>query len=215
MYIAFVFVVVVAGCIGATWRGLGAPCWVGVAVSCVPGWGGVGVGGGCPRGGSAGSWHAVLGWGGNELAGGRVLRAVSGWRGWWWLGLAYRVEGAWRVGGVLRIVLRQHGIVGCCVPYWGGVVPSSSLATSSILCSHGIGSHVGVVCWGGGEWRWLRWLVCTRRRQWPAMLKLWGWSAWNNGVVVREEHISLLWERNGSTTHIPTPQIKPLLDTIF
>ncbi|KAH8990950.1 hypothetical protein EDB83DRAFT_2325460 [Lactarius deliciosus] len=31
--------------------------------------------------------------------------------------------------------------------------------------------HVGAACWGGDEWRWPRWLACTRGRQWPAMLK--------------------------------------------
>ncbi|KAH9032374.1 hypothetical protein EDB83DRAFT_2319133 [Lactarius deliciosus] len=45
----------------------------------------------------AGSW-CVLGWGG----GGRVLCAVSGWRGGQWrLGLACCVKVAWRVSGVL------------------------------------------------------------------------------------------------------------------
>ncbi|KAH9080261.1 hypothetical protein EDB83DRAFT_2608550 [Lactarius deliciosus] len=43
------------------------------------------------------SWR-VLGWGGGELAGGGVLRAVSGWRGGqWWLGLACRIETVWQV----------------------------------------------------------------------------------------------------------------------
>ncbi|KAH8980446.1 hypothetical protein EDB86DRAFT_2835337 [Lactarius hatsudake] len=82
------------------------------------------------------SWR-VLGWGG----GGRVLRAVSGWCGGrWWLGLVCRVEAAWRVGRVLCVVLRQHGglaVVGCCVPYWGGVVA-------------GWWSGCCVPCWGGG-----------------------------------------------------------------
>ncbi|KAH8999638.1 hypothetical protein EDB86DRAFT_2828254 [Lactarius hatsudake] len=261
-------------------------CWVRVAVSqqvagcCVPCRGGVGVGGG---------WWGVVrrvgvAWG--SVAGGGVLRAVSGWRGGRWrLGLACRIEAAWRVGRVLRVVLRQHGglaVAGCCMPYWGGVVagwwsgccvpcwgsggvvlqvmlgrraggrlemtcmlkpwycepcwgggggvlrvmlgrragagqlemtrvlevaaiacnvqgerekkkkkhisnafgpkPSSSSATFSILRSRGIASHVGVVCWGGDEWRWLRWLACTRGWQWPAALKLWdglcGITAW-------------------------------------
>ncbi|KAH8989048.1 hypothetical protein EDB86DRAFT_2831804 [Lactarius hatsudake] len=68
-----------------------------------------------------------------------------------------------------------------------GPKPSSSSATFSILRSRGIVSHVGAACWGGDEWRWLRWLACTRGRQWPAALKPWGWSAWNNGVVVRAD----------------------------
>ncbi|KAH9000525.1 hypothetical protein EDB86DRAFT_2827850 [Lactarius hatsudake] len=234
----------------ATWRSLGV-CWVGVVVSrqvagcCMPCRGGVGVGGG---------WRGVacrvgVAWG--LVAGGGVLRAVSGWHGGRWrLGLVCHVEAAWRVGGVLRIVLRQHGrlaVVGCCVPYWGGVVlwycepcwgggggvsrvmsgwcagagwlemtcmlkaaaiacnvqgerekkkkkhisnafgpkPSSSLATFSILRSRGIASHVGAACWGGDEWRWLRLLACTRGRQWPAALKPWGWSMWNNSVVFK------------------------------
>ncbi|KAH8995048.1 hypothetical protein EDB86DRAFT_2829610 [Lactarius hatsudake] len=236
----------------ATWRSLGV-CWVGVA-------GGVGVGGG---------WQGVarrvrVAWG--LVAGGGVLRAVSGWRGGWWrLGLACHVEAAWRVGGVLRVMLRQHGglaVAGCCVPYWGGVVVgwwsgccvpcwggggvvsrvmsgrraggrlemTRMLEAAAISCnvqavvlravlgrrwggvaSHvgaacwggavvddsrargggnslqrsgrGIASHVGAACWGGDKWRWLRWLACTRGRQWPAALKPWGWSAWNNGVV--------------------------------
>ncbi|KAH8976671.1 hypothetical protein EDB86DRAFT_2839570 [Lactarius hatsudake] len=52
-----------------------------------------------------------------------------------------------------------------------GPKPSSSSATFSILRSRGIVSHVGAACWGGDEWRWLRWLACTRGRQWPAALK--------------------------------------------
>ncbi|KAH8983090.1 hypothetical protein EDB86DRAFT_2834099 [Lactarius hatsudake] len=124
----------------ATWRSLGV-CWVGVAVSqqvagcCAPCRGGVGVGGG---------WRGVarrvrVAWG--LVAGGGVLRAVSGWRGGRWrLGLACRVEAAWRVGGVLRVVLMQHGglaVAGCCMPYWGGVVA-------------GWWSGCCVPCWGGG-----------------------------------------------------------------
>ncbi|KAH9038058.1 hypothetical protein EDB85DRAFT_1888118 [Lactarius pseudohatsudake] len=166
------------GCIGVTWRGLGALCWVGVVVSR------------------------------------RVARSCAPCHGgWWWLGFACSVEVAWQVGGVLRVVLRQHGesaVVGCCVPYWGGVVwqgvashvraragagtsgddlrahargsgnvqrsgpkPSSSFATSSILRNCGIVSHVGAACWGGDEWRWLTWLTCTRGQQWSATVKLW------------------------------------------
>ncbi|KAH9173138.1 hypothetical protein EDB89DRAFT_1905632 [Lactarius sanguifluus] len=37
-----------------------------------------------------------------------------------------------------------------------GPKPSSSSAMSSILCSHGIASHVRAACWGGDEWRWER-----------------------------------------------------------
>ncbi|KAH9002874.1 hypothetical protein EDB86DRAFT_2826718 [Lactarius hatsudake] len=219
---------------------------------------------------------------------------MSGWRGGRWrLGLACHVEVAWRVSGVLHVVLRQHGglaVAGCCVPYWGGVVAgwwlgccvpcwgsggmvsrvmsgrraggrlemTHMLEAAAISCnvqamvlqavlgrrwggvaSHvgaacwgravvddlrargggnslqrsgrGIASHVGAACWGGDEWRWLRWLACTRGRQWPAVLKPWGWSAWNNGVVVREES----FPGNESTTHIPTPQIKPPLDMMY
>ncbi|KAH8977376.1 hypothetical protein EDB86DRAFT_2837895 [Lactarius hatsudake] len=279
-----------------------------------------------------GSWHAMLSqgggrrglvrhgvmwrglgvcWQGGSESVGSGVHAVSGWGGGrWWLGLACRIEAAWQVGGVLRVVLRQHGglaVAGCCVPYWGGVVagwwsgccvpcwggggmvsrvmsgrwrqypatfrpwycepcwggsggvsrvmsgwhagagrlemthvleaaaiacnvqgewekkkkkhisnafglkPSSSSATFSILRSRGIASHVGAACWGGDKWRWLRWLACTRGRQWPAALKPWGWSAWNNGMVVREES----FPGNKSTTHIPTPQIKPPLNTTY
>ncbi|KAH9006736.1 hypothetical protein EDB86DRAFT_2823965 [Lactarius hatsudake] len=264
---------------GGRWR---------VAGCCTPCRGGVGV---------SGRWrgvarHVGVAWG--SVAGGGVLRAVSGWRGGRWrLGLACRVEAAWRVGGVLHVVLRQHGglaVAGCCVPYWGGVVAgwwsgccvpcwggggvvlrvmsgrhaggrlemTRMLKAAAISCnvqavalravlgrrwggvtSHvgaacwgravvddsrargggnslqrsgrGIVSHVGAVCWGGDKWRWLTWLTCTRGRQWPAALKPWGWSAWNNGVVVREES----FPGNESTTHIPTPQIKPPLDTMY
>ncbi|KAH8986675.1 hypothetical protein EDB86DRAFT_2832631 [Lactarius hatsudake] len=173
---------------------------------------------------------------------------MSGWHGGRWrLGLACHVEAAWRVGGVLRVVLRQHGglaVAGCCVPYWGGMVAAVVLravlgrqwggvashvravcwggavvddsrarggGNSLQRSGRGIASHVGAACWGGDEWRWLRWLACTRGRQWPATLKPWGWSAWNNGVVVREES----FPGNESTTHIPTPQIKPPLDTMY
>ncbi|KAH8987706.1 hypothetical protein EDB86DRAFT_2832210 [Lactarius hatsudake] len=70
---------------------------------------------------------------------------------------------------------------------WGGVVVDDSRArgggNSLQRSGRGIASHVGAACWGGDEWRWLRWLACTRGRQWPAALKPWGWSAWNNGVV--------------------------------
>ncbi|KAH9005827.1 hypothetical protein EDB86DRAFT_2824917 [Lactarius hatsudake] len=138
----------VAHCVGVMW-------WVGSGRSwCGSDSGGVGVSGGwglacCVEGvwqvGKVlhvvlrwhGSWH-VLGWGGSELAGGRVSRAVLGWHGgWWWLGLACHVEVVWQVGWwwrgrmevahvheqpaisrVLRAMLGQQGglvVAGC----WG------------------------------------------------------------------------------------------------
>ncbi|KAH8979456.1 hypothetical protein EDB86DRAFT_2835892 [Lactarius hatsudake] len=208
------------------WRG--GRWWV--AGCCAPCRGGVGVSGG---------WQGVarrvgVAWG--SVAGGGVLHAVSGWRGGRWrLGLVCRVEVVWWVGGsgMLRAVLGWRGgglVVGvlCAVLgwWWRGVASHVGAVCwgaigddlhaqggGNILqrSGRGIASHVGAACWGGDEWRWLMWLTCTRGRQWPAVLKPWGWSVWNNGVVVREES----FPGNESTTHIPMPQIKPPLDTTY
>ncbi|KAH9012639.1 hypothetical protein EDB85DRAFT_1900231 [Lactarius pseudohatsudake] len=128
----------------------------------------------------AGSWRAVLGRGGGESAGGAAVCAVSRWHeGWWWLlravlrwrggsaescatwrGLGVLcwvgVAAAWRVGGVVRVVLRQHGglaVAGCCVPYWGGVVRGGSSRVVSVAMRRVRGAVVAeaelvVVGWG-------------------------------------------------------------------
>ncbi|KAH9177654.1 hypothetical protein EDB89DRAFT_1902271 [Lactarius sanguifluus] len=86
----------------------------------------------------AGSWR-VLGRGGGELAGGGVLRAVSGWRGGRsQLGLACHVEGAWRVGGVLACVGSGWRMEVVRVHEWAAI--------SRVLCCVGAARWVG----GGG-----------------------------------------------------------------
>ncbi|KAH9159743.1 hypothetical protein EDB89DRAFT_1915664 [Lactarius sanguifluus] len=147
------------------WRGLGV-CWVGVAVSwrvagcCAPCRGGVGAGRGWAlratlkgRGGSAGSWH-VLGRGGGESVGGGVLRAVLGWRGGRWrLGLACRVEAAWRVGGVLACRVGSARWVG-----GGGVAGQDGGGSRARM---GCNLQGLAPCWGGevlrrvGAVRWV------------------------------------------------------------
>ncbi|KAH9175692.1 hypothetical protein EDB89DRAFT_1903800 [Lactarius sanguifluus] len=185
-------------------------CWVGVVVSrwvvgsCALCWDGVGVGGSWAlraalrrRGGSVGSWHAVLGRRGGL--------AVVGWRGrmevvrvheWAAISRVLRRVGAARwVGG--GGVARQdgggsHAQMGCnlqgLVLCWGGEVGWRWWGVGAgwrwLACTNGgfachvgaagwwwwrVVSHVGAACWGRDEWKRL---ACTRGRQWPAMLKV-------------------------------------------
>ncbi|KAH8987344.1 hypothetical protein EDB86DRAFT_2832313 [Lactarius hatsudake] len=155
-----------------------------VAGCCVPYWGGV----------VAGWWLGccVPCWGG----GGVVSRVMSGRRAGGRLEMTRMLEAAAISCNVQAVVLRavlgrrwggvaSHVGAAC----WGGAVVDDSHArgggNSLQRSGCGIASHVGAACWGGDEWRWLRWLACTRGWQWPAALKPWGWSAWNNGVVIK------------------------------
>ncbi|KAH9165646.1 hypothetical protein EDB89DRAFT_1911229 [Lactarius sanguifluus] len=93
----------------------------------------------------------------------------------------------------------QGGVLG-----WGRVKMTRVLEGTAMglqLSGHGIASHVRAACWGGDEWRWLRWLTCTRGRQWPATLKLWGWSMWNNGVVCGSITVRVVGEKRVNDTH--------------
>ncbi|KAH9166056.1 hypothetical protein EDB89DRAFT_1910910 [Lactarius sanguifluus] len=113
----------------------------------------------------------------HESAGGRVLHAMSGWRGgqqwrgivchvgvvWWWVGsggLACHVGVAWWVGGGGMLGQGQKWLT----------------CTNGLQCPgvadwqwQHVASHVRVACWGGDEWKWL---ACTRGQQWPAMFRL-------------------------------------------
>ncbi|KAH8981431.1 hypothetical protein EDB83DRAFT_2326741 [Lactarius deliciosus] len=138
------------------------------------------------RGGSVGSWCAVMGWRGGLV--------VAAWRG--------RMEVAhvheWpAISRVLHAVLGQQG----------GLAVAGCQGRMEVARVHEwpATSRVCVPCLGGtAGWRWRH--VASHVRA------LWGWSVWNNGVV-EEKNIKNVYGRNRSTTHIPTPQIKPLLNT--
>ncbi|KAH9179065.1 hypothetical protein EDB89DRAFT_1901117 [Lactarius sanguifluus] len=127
----------------------------------------------------AGSWR-VLGRGGGELAGGGVLRAVSGWRGGRLrLGPACHVEGAWRVGGVLACV--GVGVVlglACRVEAaWrvGGV----------LACRVGSARWVGRWWGGGAGWRWF---ACMNGLQSPGSCAVLGRrGGFGGGGVARQD----------------------------
>ncbi|KAH9172868.1 hypothetical protein EDB89DRAFT_1905760 [Lactarius sanguifluus] len=164
------------GGVAGRW-GLGMPCWVGEV-----GWWWWGGGAGwrwfaCTNGLQSPGSCAVLGrlrWvGGGGVAGqdgggshaqmGCNLQGLApcwggevGWR-WWGVGAGWRWLACTNGGFACH--------VGAAGWWWWRVA-----------------SHVGAACWGRDEWKRL---ACTRGRQWPATLKLWGWSAWNNGVVIK------------------------------
>ena len=127
-----VFVVVVTGCIGVMWWGLGVLCWVGVvswqvAGSCAPCRDGVLVVAALCAvlrrcGGSAGScatWRGLgMCWVG--VAGSCALCRDG--RGWWRLGLACHVEAAWWGLGVCWVgVVVCRWVVGSCAPCQDGM----------------------------------------------------------------------------------------------
>ncbi|KAH9083943.1 hypothetical protein EDB83DRAFT_2309819 [Lactarius deliciosus] len=107
-----------------------------------------------------GYWR-VLGWGGGESAGGRVLGAVLGWHGGRWrLGLVCRVEAAWRVGGVLACHVGLARWVGGGRAGWRGFAFSRVLR--AVLGRQGGLAVVG--CRGRME--------VARVHEWPATSKV-------------------------------------------
>ncbi|KAH8978163.1 hypothetical protein EDB86DRAFT_2837010 [Lactarius hatsudake] len=113
--------------------------------------------------------------GGGESACGRVLRAVSGWRGGrWrlglaccievaWRGLVRRVEVAWQVGGVLR------NVAGSCATWRGlGVCWVRVARVGRVLAC-----HVGSARWVGGGGAGWRWFAFSRPKVLHAVL---GWQ---------------------------------------
>ncbi|KAH8979429.1 hypothetical protein EDB86DRAFT_2835943 [Lactarius hatsudake] len=103
-----------------------------------------------------GSWH-VLGQGGGESAGGRVLCAMSGWRGGQWgLGLACRIEVAWQWWGRMEVVCFLQGLVHRVgVARWvgnGGVLgQDGGSSRAQMACNvQGFACHVGAAWQVGG-----------------------------------------------------------------
>ncbi|KAH9158892.1 hypothetical protein EDB89DRAFT_1917233 [Lactarius sanguifluus] len=111
-----------------------------------------------------------------RVAGGRVLRAMSGWReGRWRLGLACHIEAAWRVGGVLACHVGLVRWVG------GGGAGWRGFAFSRVLCAV-LGWRGGLAvagCWGRME------VACMHK--WPATSKVLravlGWRVGGGGVL--------------------------------
>ncbi|KAH9005828.1 hypothetical protein EDB86DRAFT_2824918 [Lactarius hatsudake] len=148
-----IFVIVVTGCIGVMW-------WSWHAML---GWGG-------------GSWH-VLGQGGGESAGGRVLHTMLGWRGGQWrLGLACHVEAAWRG-------LAQHGVMwqglGMC---WVGVAWQLGLA----CCVEAAWQGLSMPCWVSEVgWQWWGRMEVAHMHEWPTISRvLRAVLGWQGGLAV-------------------------------
>ncbi|KAH9083944.1 hypothetical protein EDB83DRAFT_2309820 [Lactarius deliciosus] len=155
--------------VAVTWcvAGCCTPCWGGVGVGC--GWGLAccveAVWWGLARRVEAAWWGLGVCWvglaGGGELAGGGVLRAVSGWRGGRWrLGLVCRVEAAWRVGGVLACHVGLARWVG------GGRAGWRGFAFSRVL--HAVLGWQGGLAVAGCRGR----MEVARMHKWPATSKV-------------------------------------------
>ncbi|KAH9046121.1 hypothetical protein EDB84DRAFT_1435695 [Lactarius hengduanensis] len=131
-----------------TWRGLGAPCWVGVAGSCAPRRGGVGVGGGYLACRVEAAWRGLGAcWvgvvvsrpvagscapcrGGVEVGGGWALRAALRWVGG--RGVACRVGAA---------------VAGCREPCRGGVLGRGRVEMTRVLEGAAMACNVqGLAC---------------------------------------------------------------------
>ncbi|KAH8995879.1 hypothetical protein EDB86DRAFT_2829394 [Lactarius hatsudake] len=109
-----------------------------------------------------------------SVVGGGVLCAMSGWRGGRWrLGLACHFEAAWRVGGVLACHVGSVRWVG------GGGAGWRWFAFFRLKVLHAVLGRRGGLAMVGCRGR----MEVARGWQWPATLKPWGWSAWNNVVV--------------------------------
>ncbi|KAH8995880.1 hypothetical protein EDB86DRAFT_2829395 [Lactarius hatsudake] len=109
-----------------------------------------------------------------ESAGGRVLRAVLGWRGGQWqLGLMCHIEAVWQVGGVLACHVGSARWVG------GGGAGWRWFAFSRVLRAV-LGQRGGLAmagCWGRME--------VARVHKWPATSRvLRAVLGWRGGLAV-------------------------------
>ncbi|KAH8995262.1 hypothetical protein EDB86DRAFT_2829571 [Lactarius hatsudake] len=127
---------------------------------------------------------------------------MSGWHGGQWgLGLVCRIEAAWRVSGVLACHVGSARWVGGGGAGWrwfvfsrpkvlchvgaarwvgdGGVSGQDRGGSRARMACNvqGFACRVGAVQWVGGGG------MLGRGWQWPATLKPWGWSMWNNVMV--------------------------------
>ncbi|KAH9051325.1 hypothetical protein EDB83DRAFT_2553111 [Lactarius deliciosus] len=96
----------------------------------------------------------------------------------WQLGLACHIEVAWRVGGVLRVMLRRHGgSVGSWRAVLGWQWQRGRAGWRWHTCTNGLQSPGScMLCWGGEVgWRWQgveagwRWLACMNGLQHPGL----------------------------------------------